>query len=243
MQTAPFNKRGKGLLTVRWAGERGCTASCRRPWSLSSCCWGHRHTPPRLAFTCSGHLNAGPQHFTNWGVTLALPTLRVSFATKDKCDGDLLSLGVLLILIKPHLPAFAWQNVLFQRPGWRFGHQLYKHRGALRPYQPWVHEVCSRASGHPSCRHQCLWAPTRWGRWGDPGCHGSTVLSLTIQFSHFQLEPFFWSPWIWKGAESSQEKKVRHFVLEETCRELGRRFHFKNCPHHFDVYMKTLPPF
>lgn len=158
----------------------------------------------------------------------------------------MLSLGVSLILLKPLLPAIAWQNILFQRPGWRFGYQLYKPRGTLHPYESRVWEVHAGASGlhaHPSSRHQSLRAPTHWEQWGDPGCCSFAVFRDTIQFSHFQLEPFFWSPWIWKGAESSQEKEVRSFVLGETCRKLGRKFHFKTCPHHFYVYIKTLPPF
>lgn len=57
-------------------------ASDRRPSSLSSRCRGHRYTPPCLAFLW------GPQHFTNWGIPLALPVTRsVSFAAWSICIG------------------------------------------------------------------------------------------------------------------------------------------------------------
>lgn len=140
------------------------------------------------------------------------------------------TLGVLLILIKPLLPAIVWHNVLFQCPGWWFGHQLYQHRGTLGPYEPRIHEVHSGASGlqtHPSSWLQALWASTRWGQWGAGEHCSPAALRVTGQLLHFSVEPSFWSSWIWEGAGSSQEKKVRCFSLEENCRERGKGFFLK----------------
>lgn len=149
-----------------------------------------------------------------------------------------------MVLIKPLFPAIVWHNVLFHCPGWRFGHQLYQHRGTLGPYEPRIHEVHSGASGlqtHPSSWLQSLWASTRWGQWGAGEHCSPAALRVTGQLLHFSAEPSFWSSWIWEGAGSSQEKKVRCFSLEKL-QGAGKRFLFKDCPHRYlSLYQNAVP--
>lgn len=133
---------------------------------------------------------------------------------------------------------------LFQCPGWRFGHQLYQHRGTLGPYEPRIHEVHSGASGlqtHPSSWLQSLWASTQWGQWGAGEQCSPAALRVTGQLLHFSVEPSFWSSWIWEGAGSSQEKKVRCFPLEENCRERGKGFFLKIVPITLSLYQNAIP--